>query len=347
MLDKARDERQKIMKLNRAVYLGYYLKELDREKWKKFLHYASKQTGRSLTSLRTDALKSVFRYNISLLEYFQFRFFELDEEQRKIWAGTGFMYEFQKRMNPNGARAVLEDKPSFMKEYAEFIHHESATIEQLKEDHDVLQRILNSRSGKIVLKKSDGGSGKGIEVISTDGLTKEKLFSELNRTGNDMAEEFVVQHKDLMRLAPSGLNTLRVITQIDENGDAVIIGCRLRLTVHSHVDNMAAGNIAASVNTETGVVSDDAVYSDMTKPPEKYHPVTGEEIKGFQVPFWAETMKMVKKAAEKNPSNRSIGWDVAITDAGPELIEGNHDWCKLLWQLPEKKGLKHVLEAYN
>ena len=32
---------------------------------------------------------------------------------------------------------------------------------------------------------------------------------------------------------------------------------------------------------------------------------------------------------------------------GPELIEGNHDWCKLLWQLPVNKGLKHVLEKYK
>jgi hypothetical protein len=56
---------------------------------------------------------------------------------------------------------------------------------------------------------------------------------------------------------------------------------------------------------------------------------------------------MIKKAALLHPENRSIGWDVAITNNGPELIEANHDWCKLLWQLPVKKGLKHVLENYK
>lgn len=335
------------MKIKRALYLGYYLKQLDRDRWKRFLEYTGERTGRSALSLMSDAIRSVFRYNISILEYFQFRFFELDEEQRQTWAGTGFMYEYQKQMNPPGARVVLEEKPLFMKEYSEFIRHESATIDELNENEELLKSILNSRSGKIVLKRSDGGSGKGIEVISTDGLTKEKLFGVLKRTGNDMAEEFVVQHKELMKLAPSGLNTIRVITQIDENGNALVIGCRLRMTIHSHVDNMAAGNIAASVDTETGIVSSEAVYSDMTKPAERKHPVTGIEIKGFQLPYWTETIEMVKKAALKNPSNRSIGWDVAITDSGPELIEGNHDWCKLLWQLPEMKGLKYQLEPYN
>ena len=68
---------------------------------------------------------------------------------------------------------------------------------------------------------------------------------------------------------------------------------------------------------------------------------------GFQVPFWSETLELVKAAALVNTDNRSIGWDVAITNDGPELIEGNHDWCKLLWQLPVKKGLKPILEKYK
>ena len=332
--------------MNRILYLGYYFKQLDREKFDLFMEYTQKHTGKSRAAILSDILGSVFRYNISILEYFQFRFFDLDEKEREEWAGTGYMYEFQRRMNPTDVRPVLEDKPQFMVEYAEFIKHDYATIEELKQSDDVAKRLINSPSGKLVLKRSDGGSGKGIEVISTDGLTKEKLMEQLERSGNDMVEEFVVQHKELMRLAPSGLNTIRIITQVDGEGGVDIVGSRLRMTVNSHVDNMAAGNIAASIDTETGLVNSDAVYSDMTKPSVQKHPVTGVQIRGFQIPFWPETIEMIKKAALKNSSNRSIGWDVAITDNGPELIEGNHDWCKLLWQLPQGKGLKHLLETY-
>ena len=44
---------------------------------------------------------------------------------------------------------------------------------------------------------------------------------------------------------------------------------------------------------------------------------------------------------------RSIGWDIVITENGPGFIEGNHDWCKLLWQLPVNTGMKSVLESYK
>jgi len=30
-----------------------------------------------------------------------------------------------------------------------------------------------------------------------------------------------------------------------------------------------------------------------------------------------------------------------------DSIEGNHDWCKLVWQLPVNKGLKSMLEDNN
>ncbi len=54
---------------------------------------------------------------------------------------------------------------------------------------------------------------------------------------------------------------------------------------------------------------------------------------------------MVKEAALLYKEYKSIGWDVAITNNGSELLEGNHNWRKLLWQLPVKKGLKYIYEA--
>ena len=53
-----------------------------------------------------------------------------------------------------------------------------------------------------------------------------------------------------------------------------------------------------------------------------------------------------KNAAKKHKQNRSIGWDIVVSPNGVGLIEGNHDWCKLVWQLPIKQGLKPILENH-
>jgi hypothetical protein len=39
------------------------------------------------------------------------------------------------------------------------------------------------------------------------------------------------------------------------------------------------------------------------------------------------------------PWARSIGWDIAISDRGPVLIEGNAHWSTSLLQIPAPRGL--------
>ncbi|HEY0740174.1 MAG TPA: sugar-transfer associated ATP-grasp domain-containing protein [Chryseosolibacter sp.] len=334
------------MMIKRFLYLIYYFKELDRSKLKLFMNHVVREKKVNRVSLWWDIILSSLRYNISILEYFQFHFFE-KEINRSAYAGTGYMYEYQKLMNPPASRDVLADKLKFLKEYSSFVKHSYVSLRELEENHARGGGLLTKPAGKVVLKSTDGQCGNGIEVISTSSLSTDKLIAELKRTRNDFAEEFVVQHPALMTLSPAGLNTVRIITQLDKEGRVDIIGARLRITVNSAVDNLAAGNLAATIDPKTGIVTGPGVYSDITKKETRFHPITNQPITGFQVPLWQETISMITAAALHNTSNRSIGWDIAITEAGPELIEGNHDWCKLLWQLPAKQGLKHILEPYK
>jgi hypothetical protein len=332
--------------IKRILYLGYYFKELDKKKLRLFLEFVSKKTQKSKFSIWLDMISSSMVYNISLLEYFNFKFYELSKTERLTYAGTGFMYEYQLIMNPKNSRNVLEDKIVFLKEYGIFVRHKFVSLIDLQKNKNIAVDILNNQSGKVVLKDSKGQCGNGVTVRKSSELNDISLIDELIATSNDYVEEFLVQHDDLMSLSSSGLNTIRIITQINKNNQIEILGCRLRITINSSVDNLAAGNIAASIDEITGIVNGPGVYSDITKQDEYTHPITGVTLIGFQIPYWSETMEMVKNAALTNTSNKSIGWDVAVTNNGPELIEGNHDWCKLLWQLPVKKGLKPILKTY-
>ena len=332
--------------MKRLIYLLYYLKEMDWQKFNIFLEFVSEKNRRSKPVLLKNALLDSLLYNISPMEYFQFHFFEKTKTEKEKFAGTGTMYEYQLVMNPKSNRYILEDKAQFLIAYKDFVRHNFYSTQSNLSLAD-LDNIIKKTGDKIVIKNTKGQCGRGVEVLSTRGLTAQNLLSKMEETGNDLAEEFVRQHAQLQKLSPSGLNTIRIITQLNERDEVELLGCRLRITINSAVDNMAAGNIAAPIDEDTGIVNGPGVYSDITKTEEEIHPVTKVEIVGFQVPFWKECLQMVKDAALLHPENRSIGWDVAITDEGPELIEGNHDWCKLLWQLPVKKGLKPVLDKYK
>jgi hypothetical protein len=300
---------------------------------------------KSTLFLYIDIIHSSLKYNISILDYFYFRFYNKNNQERDEWAGTGYMYEYQLFMNPKGAREVLENKILFLNNFRSFVKRDFADISQFKTNSDHIIKLLGNQSGKLVLKGSHGQIGSEVEVVKCEDYTIKELLHTMTEKGYDLIEEYVIQHPALMELSSSGLNTVRIFTQLTGN-DVDILGARLRVSVNSPVDNMAAGNMAAPIDKETGIVNGPGVYSDITKTDSYTHPVTGKQIVNFQIPFWHELIEMVKHATVFSPQNKSIGWDIAITADGPELIEGNHNWCKLLWQLPVRRGLKKELEKY-
>jgi len=321
------------------------LKGLDWKKFLKFLSFTRKKKRISSFLLCCDIIYSSFRYNISILEYFYFKFFGLTPQEREEYVGTGFIYEYQLIMNPKASRGSLSNKIEFLNKFSNFVFRAYAGIATLKKDRILGKKILSSPSGRLVLKKSGGQCGEDVRIFNCADFTYESLISRMQRSGFDLVEEYIVQHPALMFLSPSGVNTVRVITQI-VNDKVIFLAARLRISVNSPVDNLAAGNIAAPINLVDGMVEGPAVYSDITKDDVMEHPVSKAPIQGFRVPFWKETLDLVMRAALQIPENRSVGWDVAISNKGPELIEGNHNWCKLLWQLPVKKGLKRELVRY-
>lgn len=331
------------MKLaRRSMYLGYYFRHMDWPMLRRFMRHTKHHNGIGNTRQVFAFISDSLRYNISPLEWYQFGFPALTPEEKATWAGTGTMYEFQLRANPPEHRSMLSDKRAFYRAYRAFFRHSLWTVDELQHDPSLVERIFRDHE-RLVFKDAGGNCGSSVEIYRSADLEVGTLMNWMTSRGFDMVEAFVEQHSDLQALSPSGVNTVRIFTLIDAQGEYRVLGCRLRVSVDSHVDNLAAGNLAVSVDEATGVVDGPGVYSDITRKPETVHPVTRIRIEGFRIPYWPETLDLVRRASLKHPQNSSVGWDVVITPDGPGLIEGNHDWCKLVWQLPVGRGLKSKL----
>ena len=332
--------------MNRIVYFLYYLKRTPFSEFKYYLNFVSKEINKNRAYILSDIIRTSFKYNISILDYFYFQFYMKNNQERIKWGGTGFMYEYQKLMNPKKERYILEDKIQFLNIYHDFIERKWCSVEAFKQKKDIISSILNNDSNKIVVKGSKGQVGAEVNVLDSRDYNCDSLEEFMLKNDYDLLEEAVVQHSELMKLSASGLNTIRIVTQINSNGEVDILAARLRVSVNSFVDNLGAGNFAVAIDEKNGVVISDGVFSDITKVNVTNHPVTGIKLKGFKVPNWDMVIDIAKKAALFQPQNKSIGWDVAVKQDSVELIEGNHNWCKLLYQLPINKGMKKTLLNY-
>ncbi len=130
-------------------------------------------------------------------------------------------------------------------------------------------------------------------------------------------------HHFLKQLANTkASNTVRVLTYISNSNDVHVLSSLIRLSLNSgFTDNLVNGGIAVGINKLSGKLNEIGLDNQGNKM--LRHPNGNFEFKGVQIPFWEETIEIVKKAALAFKETRLIGWDILITETGPIILEAN------------------------
>lgn len=194
------------------------------------------------------------------------------------------------------------------------------------------------RGVRLCFKKCEGSGGSGFVALDTaataDGLrlvnpvtfeewTVEQLFAYLRAfPSGAIIEEYFEQHRDVARLNPDSVNTLRIIVIRTSSGFEVR-GAVLRVGRRgSQVDNTSSGGLACKVDLRSGEVIE---ALDLTPARHSYQviPDTDVRVVGFVVPHWQECLALACRAVSSIPRLTLAGADIAIGVSGPCVIELN------------------------
>lgn len=216
---------------------------------------------------------------------------------------------------------LLEDKSQFNKHFSwcvkrAWLASESMTLEQFSQ--------LCKANPILFIKPLEAYEGKGIRRVEapSDNDEIETLFNELKR-GKYIIEQELKQHPQMV-FGNKSVNTLRINTLLDTDGEVHFFKPVLRAGIgDAYVDNYNAGGVEYAVDLETGIITMPGYCQGEMQ--QIYHPGTDIRMVGYQIPLWSEVRKIVEAAARHIPQCRYVGWDVAITPIGVELIEGNHN----------------------
>ena len=185
------------------------------------------------------------------------------------------------------------------------------------------------RHDKVFIKPLDGSQGKDINILDTNGLRGFRL--EDNR--GFIAEEIIRQHPKMAELNRSSVNTIRVQTFKGK-----VIACALRIGgKDSIVDNLHSKGVCGHLDLNTGVIDAPCINNSLEK--YLFHPDSNVPLIGFQVPNWQMVISTAEGAAKVVPGVQYIGWDIAVTEEGTALIEGNHDPGHDVIQMIAQTGL--------
>lgn len=322
-----------------------------RKKQEKYISIVTDATGwdRDYAEEKIKRAKEVT--GTSYEHYAVYRFWELSDEEQKTYFSKGDADKLNARYNTDPQiRRMFVNKDLFLANFEKYIGRpwlstDGMTLEKFREKF--------GNSGKVIYKPRSLTGGHGVKVFEFDEAVIEDIYEIICALPVGVIEGYVDQHPEMKKLSLNSVNTIRVVTiNTSENlpgvkknrVNFVYAGVRMGQG-DSVVDNLHSGGMMACINIETGVVETNA--SNFKNDVFVKHPDTGVVIKGFQIPFFKEVKKLVEEAGDNIPGY--LGWDIAITEKGPIIIEVNtHPGADGLQQayVPEKKGMRYVVEKY-
>lgn len=255
-----------------------------------------------------------------------------------------------KNVNPKKHLKLMQDKVLFEKVvkeyYPEFmpgtyfkfkgkkiIPTKTASVNGFEDTESAFNSLPD---GKYFIKEVTGSCGNDAILLTKENgalnfrhVTKGDIsldeFWNITKKRSFMVQEYVENHADIKKLSPFALSTIRIVTTRFHD-DVHILSADMRVSCQENavVDNFHKRGAIVHVNTKTGKLAKYAHRRLETSL--KVHPISGIEFKNYTLPYWKETLEMVKKLHDIFPEFSSLGWDAAITPTGPKIIEGNYGW---------------------
>lgn len=269
-------------------------------------------------------------------EYFLFHLAERTAAERRSFIGY-----YERRaicsLTPKEVWMKLTDKYQAYQLFRPFYGREMIEV-QSEADRERFLAFCHVHS-EYMVKVLRGTKGKGIYKMDADETrTPEQVFDWILSLGDCVIEECIRQLAEMAAFHVQSVNTIRIVTFLKDNHPEILFTVFRMGIGDAVVDNAGAGGIIAAVDSETGVVVSCGYREDGTT--DETHPDTGVRIEGSRIPRWDELLETVQKLARVMPEQPLVGWDLALTDSGWVMIEGNQHPSFTGIQMCTQRGIR-------
>lgn len=269
----------------------------------------------------------LIRYGARPLDYTRFEFHKKSTRERNRYLT---LYRYKGLLKQFGWHsAPVNGKIAEYKTFADYIHRLWMVAAPDTDAHII--KAFIAKQGVVFAKPDHGDQGKGVMKIKADDNSAiEALINDCKKDAF-VVEGVIEQIPEIAAINPSSINTVRAYTLLKKNGESEILGIMLRVgRKGSHVDNWGSGGVGYDFDIETGVCV--GYGRDKKNNPYIFHPDSNVQMVGFRLPDFENLKKIIIELTHKVPEARFVGWDIAITPNGYELVEmncpGGHDFLQ-------------------
>lgn len=286
-------------------------------------NHMHKRSGRSHLNLFRDMMSCYKNEGYTWLNYLTFGFDEIQDPaiRRTYLSEYRDNTKIIKSCNPPDNMKTFEDKGSFNARFKDFMGR--FTLDLRKASYGDFKKALLDYPVLFFKTPSDCGGDNILRLETATIKDPRKVYESLIANEQVVLEEAITQDEKMNQLSLKSVNTLRVGTAINPQGQVSVAYMTLRFnTTDTHFDNTSLGG-AFTLLSDDGKIKYPGYINYPREKSFTIHPANGMNLIGFQVPQIDRVKELVKESALVLADSRYIGWDVAITPSGPVLVEGN------------------------
>jgi hypothetical protein len=320
----------------------------------------------------------LLRYGFGAQNFLLYGFYSLPLSAPSAYIRQPELQLLQDSANPKKARELVNNKLSFFQRCQQHglptpailglvdssqSNQSDERIPLIRTPEHLLEIVRSGGDGKYLFKPARGLCGAGIKrcELKGDGLIEDSgenieieefLGSFLEQQSPFILQKCLLPHPKLRPIMPSGsLGTARVLTMSTDGEARVFMACLKIPTGDNSTDNFKAGlsgNLVADIDMDSGrLLRSFGPGPDRSGMVEEifFHPDSGEPLQGFMVPCWQELLEIALNGSMAFRELGAIGWDIALTEDGPCLIEGNAHYGSDIHQVALERGQKTEFEC--
>jgi hypothetical protein len=132
-------------------------------------------------------------------------------------------------------------------------------------------------------------------------------------------------HAKLQEFNSTSLNSTRIYTILNHHEPEILCAYQGFATGKATSDSWQHGSLYVGLDLTNGILRETGVTSPYDKRSglHKMHPDSNKKFEAFEIPYLKEAVNLCIRAHRLLYFHFIIGWDIAITDTGPMILEAN------------------------
>ena len=211
-----------------------------------------KITGKNSVGILADVVKCGLKYGAGFNDYLLCEFYNLTDAQRATYITRSVNNTLVSLLNDREYYHFFDNKSEFYTTFGKYIGRQ--WLDFGKATQKEFEDFMASRD-TIMVKPDSSSGGFGVNKLSKgDFPSLAAMYQKLKEEHIGVIEDVLQQHEVLNQLNPSSINTLRVVTILNESGPHIVYA-HIRIGNSDRpVDNLHSGGMFAPIDLDKGVI---------------------------------------------------------------------------------------------